>query len=484
MWQRFTERARRVIFYAQEEAARLGYNNVNTEHVLLGLIREEDCVAGRILKRLGIDIQTIRLELERNILLGDGRGGGNMHLTILASQVIELAYAEACRMNNQYIGTEHLLLGLILQQTGVASETLRRLNIDPESVRKWASALQQGPPSPGMGDEQTETGATTLDGAPPRAEPLLPNGNTRPLPAALKRRDFLSAGAFSQEEIVSFIFGMTKAFEKVFDAEHPQAQNFLKGKSLLLAVSGSAPPDERLLEAELGLQLAAQDLGGKVVSLSPSLAAHLESAAGLLNAWCDSLCIYGASDEKLDALAKALDIPVLNAGGGLEAPFEALADLYTIWHRTQTLENIRIACIGPSGPLRNSFLRAAAAFDKLEVALAPPLDDPAESSFLTGLKATARRTGCSVVEAPSPEAAARDASVLYIAPGAAEGEAPILSRERAAALRSAMEPKGFYLFGGLYRAEAPLAEGEPAPIRKSQIENRLHLRKAVLALVI
>src|SRR6185503_5284465 len=105
MWQRFTERARRVVFFAQEEAARLGENYVGTEHLLLGLVRESDSVAARILDRLGIPLGRIRADLERMVAPGSGHLGHDMQLTPRAKRTIDLAYEEARSLNNNYIGT-------------------------------------------------------------------------------------------------------------------------------------------------------------------------------------------------------------------------------------------------------------------------------------------------------------------------------------------------------------------------------------------
>src|SRR5207244_4186747 len=95
MWQRFTERARRVVFFAQEEAGRLGENYVNTEHLLLGLVRENDSIAARILVKLSVALDRIRMEVERQVTRGDGRLGQDMQLTPRAKRVIDLAYDEA-----------------------------------------------------------------------------------------------------------------------------------------------------------------------------------------------------------------------------------------------------------------------------------------------------------------------------------------------------------------------------------------------------
>lgn len=142
MWQRFTERARRVVFFAQEEAGRVGENYVSTEHLLLGLVRENDSVAARILDRMGVSLSRIRTEVERQLTRGDGRLGQDMQLTPRAKRVVDLAYDEARQLSNNYIGTEHLLLALIREGEGLAGRVLAKLGVELERTRLEVRALQ------------------------------------------------------------------------------------------------------------------------------------------------------------------------------------------------------------------------------------------------------------------------------------------------------------------------------------------------------
>ena len=146
MWQRFTERARRVVFFAQEEAGRLGENYVSTEHLLLGLVKENDSVAARILDRIGVSLGRIRSEIERQVARGDGRMGPEMQLTPRAKRVIDLAYDEARQLGNNYIGTEHLLLGLIREGEGLAGRVLGKMGVDLERTRREVRLLQDQEP--------------------------------------------------------------------------------------------------------------------------------------------------------------------------------------------------------------------------------------------------------------------------------------------------------------------------------------------------
>jgi len=142
MFNRFTERARRVILLAREEAKRLDHDYLGTEHLLLGLIREGEGVAALALQNLGIDLEQVRQEVEKAV----GRGGGSLFLgqipfTPRAKKVLELAVTEARNLGHNYIGTEHLLLGLIREGEGVAAQILTNLGADLEKVREEVVAL-------------------------------------------------------------------------------------------------------------------------------------------------------------------------------------------------------------------------------------------------------------------------------------------------------------------------------------------------------
>lgn len=144
MFGRFTERAQKVIVISQEEAKRLGHNVVGTEHILLGLLAEGEDVAARSLLSLGISVEQVRSEVERMI----GRGGqpteGQIGFTPRSKRVLELAFDEARRLGHTYIGTEHLLLGLIREGEGVAAQVLHNLGADLEGVRKQVTGQLGG----------------------------------------------------------------------------------------------------------------------------------------------------------------------------------------------------------------------------------------------------------------------------------------------------------------------------------------------------
>src|SRR5690349_3046809 len=132
---KFTERARKVLTLAQEEAQRFNHNYIGTEHLLLGLVREGDGVAARVLSNMGVQLPKVRSAVEFIIGRGETMVMGEIGLTPRAKKVIELAVDEARRLNHHYIGTEHLLLGLVREGEGIAAGVLESLGVNLERVR-------------------------------------------------------------------------------------------------------------------------------------------------------------------------------------------------------------------------------------------------------------------------------------------------------------------------------------------------------------
>jgi ATP-dependent Clp protease ATP-binding subunit ClpC len=144
--ERFTQRARRVLSLAQEEAERLQHNYIGTEHLLLGLIREEGGVAGRVLRELGLDQRRVEELVERMTRASTRVTTQSPELSPGTKRVLELAVDEARRMGHHYIGTEHLLLGLVRLNEGVAIDILKRAGISPEEVRRQTRRVLQESP--------------------------------------------------------------------------------------------------------------------------------------------------------------------------------------------------------------------------------------------------------------------------------------------------------------------------------------------------
>ena len=146
---KFTERARRVLTLAQEEAQRFNHNYIGTEHLLLGLVREGDGVAAKVLANLGIELNKVRSAVEFIIGRGERSTMGEIGLTPRAKKVIELAVDEARRLNHHYIGTEHLLLGLVREGEGIAAGVLESLGVNLERVRAETTRILSQTTPPG-----------------------------------------------------------------------------------------------------------------------------------------------------------------------------------------------------------------------------------------------------------------------------------------------------------------------------------------------
>ena len=136
MYERFTDRARKVMQLANQEAQRFNHEYIGTEHILLGLVKEEVQVAGTVLKRMDVNLQNVRLEVEKIIVTGPDMLSSKLPQTPRAKQVIEYAMEEARNLNHNYVSTEHLLLGLLREQEGVAAQVLMNLGLKLEDVRE------------------------------------------------------------------------------------------------------------------------------------------------------------------------------------------------------------------------------------------------------------------------------------------------------------------------------------------------------------
>ena len=171
MFERFTDRARRVVVLAQEEARLLNHNYIGTEHILLGLIHEGEGVAAKALESLGISLEAVRAQVEEIIGHGGTAPSGHIPFTPRAKKVLELSLREALQLGHNYIGTEHILLGLIREGEGVAAQVLVKLGADLSRVRQqviqllsgYAGAKEGAPQGAGASPEATQGGSLVLD---------------------------------------------------------------------------------------------------------------------------------------------------------------------------------------------------------------------------------------------------------------------------------------------------------------------------------
>ncbi|QGG96483.1 ATP-dependent Clp protease ATP-binding subunit [Actinomarinicola tropica] len=165
MFERFTDRARRVVVLAQEEARLLNHNYIGTEHILLGLIHEGEGVAAKALESLGISLEAVRSQVEEIIGQGGSSPSGHIPFTPRAKKVLELSLREALQLGHNYIGTEHILLGLIREGEGVAAQVLVKLGADLSRVRQQVIQLLSGYSGPGGQPQGGEKAGATAGGS-------------------------------------------------------------------------------------------------------------------------------------------------------------------------------------------------------------------------------------------------------------------------------------------------------------------------------
>ena len=189
MFERFTDRARRVVVLAQEEARMLSHNYIGTEHILLGLIHEGEGVAAKALESLDISLEAVRAQVEEIIGQGQQAPSGHIPFTPRAKKVLELSLREALQLGHSYIGTEHILLGLIREGEGVAAQVLQKLGADLNRVRQQVIQLLsgfQGKESAASGSPPSGSGAEAPSSVAgprpvrPQPDPGRPRGQARP----------------------------------------------------------------------------------------------------------------------------------------------------------------------------------------------------------------------------------------------------------------------------------------------------------------
>jgi ATP-dependent Clp protease ATP-binding subunit ClpA len=172
MFERFTDRARRVVVLAQEEARILNHNYIGTEHILLGLIHEGEGVAASALESLGISLRAVRSQVEEIIGRGQAVPTGHIPFTPRAKKVLELSLREALQLGHNYIGTEHILLGVIREGEGVGAQVLQTLGADLNLVRQQVIQLLQGYAGKGEGQPEAPIEPEELTARVARAEEI------------------------------------------------------------------------------------------------------------------------------------------------------------------------------------------------------------------------------------------------------------------------------------------------------------------------
>jgi ornithine carbamoyltransferase len=535
MWQRFTERARRVVFFAQEEAARLGENYVGTEHLLLGLVRESDSVAARILDRLGVSLSRIRADVERQVTRGHGNLGQDMQLTPRAKRVIDLAYEEARRLNNNYIGTEHILLGLVREGDGLAARVLIKLGADLERTRARVDEMQEGDPQAqaayqafqeGLGGwlsrirgrrvgEPPEEAAAGVQ--PPEEAADSPLDGLRWL---VGQREHYGARDYAREAASAAVEFAREACDGVTDLLSVSDLTAEQAWALLLLAAvlketRAADPDSHAgilsgkalamifekpsLRTRVSFETGMFQLGGHALYLQPADIAMgtretVPDTARVLERMADGIMARVFRHETVRELAEHAGVPVINGLCDREHPCQALSDLLTLWEKRGEIAGRKIAYVGDGNNVAHSLLLLGAKLGA-RVYLACPEGYQPDPEIVREAVEAARAADGFVAVVSDPRQACTDADVIYTDVWTSMGQeaeaearrqvfAPYQVNEELCALA-----KPDFLFMHClpaHRGEevtAAVADG-PNSVIFDQAENRLHAQKAVLAVLL
>jgi ATP-dependent Clp protease ATP-binding subunit ClpC len=207
MFERFTDRARRVVVLAQEEARLLNHSYIGTEHILLGLIHEGEGVAAKALESLGISLEAVRSQVEEIIGQGGSSPSGHIPFTPRAKKVLELSLREALQLGHNYIGTEHILLGLIREGEGVAAQVLVKLGADLSRVRQQVIQLLSGYQGPSGQGENPPAGASV---GPGKEDPATEKGSSQILDQFGR-----NLTQMAREKQLDPVIGRTRELERV-----------------------------------------------------------------------------------------------------------------------------------------------------------------------------------------------------------------------------------------------------------------------------
>jgi ornithine carbamoyltransferase len=480
MWQRFTERARRVVFFAQEEAGRLGENYILTEHLLLALLRENDSVAARILDRMDVSLGHIRNEIERQVKRGDGRLGQEMQLTPRAKRVIDLAYDEARQLNVNYIGTEHLLLGLIREGEGLAGRVLMKLGVELEKVRREVITLTDGTKQP-------------LETQPPTRLTVWQIVNQiNEDKTQWRRKSLISLFDVSQDQLKEALDVALKL--KTLDQKRQPGIAWEYPRTLGMIF------EKPSLRTRVSFEAGMVHLRGHAIYLAPGdvglgVREAVEDVAGVLSRWVDIITARVFQHETVEKLAEHSTSPVINALSDREHPVQAFADLLTVLEHKGRLDNsIKLTYVGDGNNVLHALLLACTKVG-VNISAACPEGYFPDPAYVAEAERIGAETGAKVEILTDPKEAVRDADVIYTDVWASMGqEAEKEARAKIFApyqinseLVSHAKPDAIVLHClPAHREEeisAEVMERFKTPIL-DQAENRLHTQKALLVLIV
>ena len=268
MFERFTDRARRVVVLAQEEARLLNHNYIGTEHILLGLIREGEGVAAKALESLSISLEAVRSQVEEIIGQGGSSPSGHIPFTPRAKKVLELSLREALQLGHNYIGTEHILLGLIREGEGVAAQVLVKLGADLSRVRQQVIQLLSGysGPSGSTGSSPSSEGGSGKASATSGG-----SGQDAPSGSLILDQFGRNMTQLAREKKLDPVIGRSREAERVMQVLSRRSKNNPVlvgepgvGKTAIVEGLAQMIANDEVPETLLGKQLYTLDLGALV----------------------------------------------------------------------------------------------------------------------------------------------------------------------------------------------------------------------------
>ncbi len=297
MFERFTEKAIKVIMLAQEEARRLGHNFVGTEQILLGLVGEGTGVAAKVLKSLGVNLKDSRIEVEKIIGRGSGFVAVEIPFTPRAKRVLELSLEEARQLGHNYIGTEHLLLGLIREGEGVAARVLENLNIDLTKVRTQVIRMLGETAEVGTGSNTTKGNlkTATLDEFGTNLTKLASESKLDPV-----------VGRYSEIDRVVQILGRRTKNNPVLIGEPGVGKTAIAEGLAQRIQTGDVPDileDKRVLTLDIGLLVAGTKYRGEFEERLKKIMEEIKSAGNVILVIDEvhTLIGAGAAEGAIDA---------------------------------------------------------------------------------------------------------------------------------------------------------------------------------------